>query len=117
MSFSETVLGMTLEDYLAFLLVGGLATLLFSYIAGPFLINVGVSHTIRGIVYGLLTLSVSFTYEYYAGMKGLFQVRADTMTVIALWSVFTLFLGVVSVHLWRKFHDRNSFNKKRHSDT
>lgn len=116
MSFGEAVLGMTLEHYLAFLLAGGLATLLFSYIAGPFLINAGVPHTVRGLIYGFVTLAVSFTYEYYAGMKDLFQVHAVTITVITLWTVMTLLLGVVSVHLWRRFRDRNSLNKQRQSD-
>ena len=116
MSFGEAVLGITLESYLAFLLAGGLATLLFTYIAGPFLINAGAPHTARGVIYGFVTLAVSFTYEYYAGMKDLFQIHAVTITVVALWSVMTLFLGVASVHLWRRFRDRNSLNKHRQSD-
>ncbi|MGK0393801.1 MAG: hypothetical protein ACJA0B_001984 [Alcanivorax borkumensis] len=110
MSLVEAVLGMTLEHYLAFLMAGGLATLLFSYIAGPFLINAGITHTVRGLIYGFVTLVVSFTYEYYAGMKDLFQIHAVTVTVITLWAAMTLFLGVVSVVLWRKFRDRKSLN-------
>lgn len=116
MSFGEAVLGITLENYLAFLLAGGLATLLFSYIAGPFLINVGVPHTVRGLIYGFVTLAVSFTYEYYAGMKDLFQVHAVTITVITLWTVMTFCLGVVSVHLWRRFRGGKSLSKQRQSD-
>ena len=113
MSFGEAVLGITLENYLAFLLAGGLATLLFSYIAGPFLINAGVPNKVRGIVYGLVTLAVSFICEYYAGMKDLFQVHAVTITVFVLWSVMTLCLGVGSVQLWRRFRDRKSLKKNQ----
>lgn len=112
MSFGEAVLGITVENYPAFLLAGGLATLLFSYIAGPFLINVGASNTVRGFLYGVVTLSVSFAYEYYAGMKELFQMEMLTIVLISLWSVMTLTLGVFSVHIWRKIRGRKSLNKK-----
>jgi hypothetical protein len=108
MTFGQAVLGMTLEHYPAFLLVGGLATLLFSKTAGPNLINAGLSHTLRGLLYGFVTLAVSFAYEYYAGMKDLFQVHAVAITVVTLWTLITLCLGVVSVHLWQIFRNQKS---------
>ena len=106
----EFVIGFSAEPYPAFLVAGGSATLLFSYIAGLFLINSGVSNTLRGLIYGVVTLSVSFPYEYYnyKEMRDLFQILPVTITVITLWSVLTLALGVVSVHLWRRFRDYKS---------
>lgn len=113
MSFGEAVIRVTLENYLAFLLAGGLATLLFSYVAGSFLIKTGASNTVRGLLYGVVTLSVSLTYEYNAGMKDLFQISALTIVLIVLWSLVTLVVGVASVNIWRKIRDKKSLNENR----
>jgi len=97
----EALLNFTLEHYFIFLVAGGLGTLFFSYVTGSFFINVGVSNSIRGVIYGLVTSLISLIYEYYNGMRDLFQFELASVIVIFLWVSMTIILGVVSVNCWR----------------
>jgi len=109
----ETVLKITAENYLAFLVAGGIATLIIYQSFGYILIKNGCSDIFRGIFYGFITILFSFLYEFFYGMKSLFQPQFLPIVLIIFWSSLTLFLGIISVKIRVKL---DKINIKRAND-
>ena len=100
MNFIKEAILFTIENYPAFLIVGGLATAIFAAIASKHLIKSKINNIWRGVIYATTTLMVSIYYESTSGITELVDGSTPMNIILMLWVFLTILLGITTVTLW-----------------